>query len=85
MRAKCHIVVLGNLDTHNWNKSDCFAPVMIQLEFRVMIALVVQMKVKPKQGDFTLEFCQSTLHLGEQYMYISPRKCPIILTKRTYY
>ena len=30
IRAKYRIVVLGNLDTHNWNKSDCFAPVMSQ-------------------------------------------------------
>ena len=56
--AKYHIVVLGNIDTNNWNKSNFFAPVMSQLEFRLMIALVVQMQVKSKQGDFTQESCQ---------------------------
>ena len=56
--AKYHIVVLGNIDTNNWNKSNFFAPVMSQLEFRLMIVLVVQMQVKSKQGDFTQESCQ---------------------------
>ena len=31
-RCKYRIVVLGNLDTHNWEKSDCFAPVLSQTD-----------------------------------------------------
>ena len=31
-RCKYRIVALGNLDQHNWTKSDCFAPVLSQLE-----------------------------------------------------
>ena len=30
-RAKYRIVVLGNLDPHNWKNSDCFAPVLSAL------------------------------------------------------
>ena len=31
-RAKYCIVALGNLDSHQWTKQDCFAPIMFQLE-----------------------------------------------------
>ena len=44
-RAECRIMVLGNLDKHNWTKHDCFAPVMSQLEFRLLISLIVQFKL----------------------------------------
>jgi len=37
--AKYRIVVLGNLDPHNWSFSDCFAPVLSPLELRLMISL----------------------------------------------
>ena len=64
---------------------------MSQLEFRLMIALADQRKVKPKQGDFTQAFCQSTLPKGEQYICSPPYKCPItpsktyLLLKKTLY
>lgn len=56
-----------------------------------MIALADQRKVKPKQGDFTQAFCQSTLPKGEQYICSPPYKCPItpsktyLLLKKTLY
>ena len=31
-RCKYQIVVLGNLDNHDWSKTDCFAPVLSQPE-----------------------------------------------------
>eukprot|EP00957_Ditylum_brightwellii_P125124 9538337-Ditylum_brightwellii.AAC.1 len=31
-RAKYHICVLGNMDPNPWSKTECFAPVMTQLE-----------------------------------------------------
>ena len=91
MRARYQIVVLGNLDTRYWNKFDCFAPVMSQLEFTLMISLAVQMKVKSKQGDFTQEFCRSTLPIGERCVCSPPYKYTItppktyLLSKKTSY
>eukprot|EP00957_Ditylum_brightwellii_P069027 5239900-Ditylum_brightwellii.AAC.1 len=60
-QAKYRIVVLGNMDPNNWTKNDCFAPVMSQLEFRLLIATAVQMKRTIKGGDFKQAFCQSFL------------------------
>ena len=39
VRCKYRIVVLGNLDTHNWSKEDCFAPVLSQLEHRALLGI----------------------------------------------
>ena len=47
-RAKYRIVVLGNLDKHNQTKNDCFASVTSQLEFKLLIALSVHLKLEPK-------------------------------------
>ena len=32
-RAKYYIVVLGNLDPHHWTNINCFAPVLLALDF----------------------------------------------------
>ena len=85
-------MVLGNLDKHNWTKHDCFAPVMSQLEFRLLISLIVQFKLEPRQGDFTQAFCQSTLPTPEAYVCSPlPHNCSItrknihlLLQKRFY-
>ena len=58
VRAKYRIVVLGNLDPHDWSKSECFAPVMSQMELNLMMSLAYQLKTEPKQGDFIQAFCQ---------------------------
>ena len=42
--AKYRIVVLGNLDPHNWSKSDCFAPVLSQAELRLLTTLATKTK-----------------------------------------
>ena len=47
-RAKYRIVVLGNLNKHNLTKNDCFASVTSQLEFKLLIALSVHLKLEPK-------------------------------------
>jgi hypothetical protein len=39
--AKYRIVVLGNLDYHNWSKESIAAPVMSQLELRILTSLAV--------------------------------------------
>ena len=41
-RAKYRLVALGNLDPHDWNKQDCFAPVMSLMELRLMTAIAVK-------------------------------------------
>lgn len=64
---------------------------MSQLEFTLMISLAVQMKVKSKQGDFTQEFCRSTLPIGERCVCSPPYKYTItppktyLLSKKTSY
>ena len=41
--CKYRIVALGNLNTHNWSKQDCFAPVLSQLEHRTLLALATRL------------------------------------------
>jgi hypothetical protein len=43
-RAKYHLVVLGNLDYHTWSKEDTAAPVLSQLELRLLTSLAVYNK-----------------------------------------
>ena len=43
-RVKYRIVVMGNLDPHSWSKNECFAPVMSQMEFRLLVAVATQLK-----------------------------------------
>jgi hypothetical protein len=40
-RAKFRIVVLGNLDYHQWSKENTYAPVLSQLELRLLTSLAV--------------------------------------------
>ena len=44
-RAKYRIVALGNLDPHDWKKSDVYAPVLSLLELRFLTALAVKHKI----------------------------------------
>jgi hypothetical protein len=77
VRAKYRIVALGNLDPHSWSKSDCFAPVLSQLELRFLVALATQQKCIPRTGDITQAFCQSYLPKGEHYVCNPPIGCPL--------
>ena len=77
VRAKYRIVALGNLDTHNWEKQDCFAPVLSQMELRFLVALSVKLNRIPKTGDIKQAFCQSTLPASENYICKPPPGCPI--------
>ena len=43
-RAKYCIVVLSNLDPHNWSSSDCFAPVISPIELKLLVAIATQFK-----------------------------------------
>ena len=90
-RAKYRIVVLGNLDPHDWNNNDCFAPVLSSLELRLLIAISVQLKVIPKSGDVSQAFVQSVLPDNEKYVLRPPNGCPLtppktyLLLKKTLY
>ena len=74
-RAKYHIVVLDNLNPNNWSKQDCFAPVLSQLELRLLISIAVKKKSIPKIRDITQAFCQSYLPNNKHYICIPPPGC----------
>ena len=91
VRAKYRIVVLGNLESTDWNNEDCFAPVLSPLELRLLTSLATQMKCIMKTGDVSQAFCQSTLPKSEKYVIRPPQGCPItpdhtyLLLKKTLY
>eukprot|EP00957_Ditylum_brightwellii_P056888 4312507-Ditylum_brightwellii.AAC.1 len=43
-RAKYRIAALGNLDPYSWTKEECYAPVMSQLELRLLVSQCVNDK-----------------------------------------
>ena len=45
-RAKYRIVALGNMDPHNWDKADCYAPVLSQAELHLLTAIATHSKRK---------------------------------------
>ena len=76
-RAKYRIVALGNLDPHDWTKPECFAPVMSQLELRLITAIAVKHKRTLKSGDFKQAFVQALLPPEETYVLRPPPGCPL--------
>ncbi len=75
-RAKYRIVVLGNLDYHNWSRADTNAPVMSQLELRVLTSLAIANKRVLKNCDIKQAFVQSSLPQDEVYLVKPPIGCP---------
>ncbi|MFN9978389.1 MAG: reverse transcriptase domain-containing protein, partial [bacterium] len=75
-RAKYRIVMLGNLDYHHWSKESTAAPVMSQLELRILTSLAVSHKCTLKNCDVKQAFVQSSLPLGEDYYIKPPVGCP---------
>lgn len=67
-RAKYCIIVLGNLDYHNWSKEATAAPVMSQLELMVLTSLAVYHKRFLKNCDIKQAFVQLTLPDDEIYV-----------------
>lgn len=57
-RAKYCIVALGNLETHKWSKSECYAPVLSLMELRLMANLTVKHKRVLKNADVKQAFVQ---------------------------
>ena len=70
-RAKYRLVVLGNLDYHTWSKEATTAPVMSQLELRLLTSLAVFHRRVLKNCDVKQAFIQSKLPDGEEY-YLRP-------------
>ena len=75
-RAKYRIVVLGNLDHNDWTKSDTYAPVLNQIETRLLTALAIRAKRVFKSGDVKQAFVQATLSENEDYILHPPPGCP---------
>jgi len=75
-RAKYRIVVLGNHGCHQWSKESTAAPVMSQLELRLLTSLVVFHKHTLKNCDVKQVFVQSTLPPDEEYFVKPPVGCP---------
>jgi hypothetical protein len=75
-RAKYRIVVLGNLDYHQWSKESTAAPVMSQLELRLLTSLAVFHKHSLKNCDIKQAFVQSSLPPDEEYFVRPPIGCP---------
>ncbi len=75
-RAKYRIVVLGNLDYHNWSKESTAAPVMTQLELRLLTSMAVYHKRTLKNCDVKQAFVQSSLPPNEDYFVRPPVGCP---------
>jgi len=75
-RAKYRLVVLGNLDYHTWSKEDTAAPVMSQLELRLLTSIAVFHKRVLKNCDVKQAFIQSSLPPDEEYFLRPPPGCP---------
>jgi hypothetical protein len=74
--AKYRIVVLGNLDYHNWSKESTAASVMSQLELCILTSLAVYHKRVLKNCDIKQAFVQSSLPKDEVYFLKPPNGCP---------
>jgi hypothetical protein len=75
-RAKYGLVVLGNMDYHVWSKEGTAAPVMSQLELRLLTSLAVYNKRVLKNCDVKQAFIQSSLPPDEEYFLRPPAGCP---------
>jgi len=75
-RAKYRLVVLGNFDQHTWSKEDTAAPVLSQMELRLLTSLAVFHKRVLKNCDVKQAFIQSSLPSNEDYFLRPPPGCP---------
>ena len=90
-RAKYRLCVLGNLDHHDWEANETFAPVLSHMELRLLISEAAKCNCVPKTADFKQAFCQSILPALEKYVITPPYGCPLtppntyLLLKKTLY
>ena len=76
IRAKYIIVSMGNMDPHNWTKSQCYSPVLSIPETRLIISISVNFNVIPKSVDGIQAFFQTTLPSNERDITRQPVGCP---------
>ncbi len=69
--AKSRIVVLGNRESRDCSKSDCFAPVLWFDSLRFLVSLSTQHRWPLTQGDCKNAFCQGIL-LPEETTIVRP-------------
>jgi len=74
-RAKYRIVVLGNHDYHTWSKEATAAPVMSQLELRLLTSLAIHHRRYLKNCDVKQAFVQTSLPEDEHYFIKPPVGC----------
>jgi hypothetical protein len=74
--AKYRIVVLGNHDFHTWSKESTAAPVMSQLELRLLTAFAISQCHVLRNCDIKQAFVQSSLPEDEHYFIRPPKGCP---------
>jgi hypothetical protein len=74
-RAKYRLVVLGNHNYHTWSKDEIAAPVLSQLELRLLTSLAVFHKRVLKNCDVKQAFIQSKLPESEEYFLHPPPGC----------
>jgi hypothetical protein len=75
-RAKYRLVVLGNLDYHTWSWESTAAPVLSQLELRLLTSLAVHHHCVLKNCDVKQAVVQSKLPENEVYFLKPPPGCP---------
>jgi hypothetical protein len=74
--AKYRLVVLGNLDYHTWSQESTAAPVLSQLELRLLTSLAVHHRCVLKNCGVKQAFVQSKLPENEVYFLKPPPSCP---------
>ena len=90
-QAKYRICVLSNLDHHDWDSNETFAPVLSHMELRLLISEAAKSGCIPKTANFKQAFCQSILPAQEKYVITPPHGCPLtppntyLLLKKTLY
>jgi hypothetical protein len=74
--AKSCIVMLGNRESRDWSKSDCFAPVLWFDSLCFLVSLSTQHHWPLKQGDCKNAFCQGIYPPEETTIVQPPSKDP---------
>jgi hypothetical protein len=74
-RVKYRIAVLGNHDYHTWSREATAAPVMSQLELRLLTSLAISNHRVLKNCDVKQAFVQSSLPEDEIYFVRPPHGC----------
>ena len=77
VRAKSRIVALGNHEDRIWEKSEVYAPVLVDTTARFMTSLAVEHGRIEKQGDAKNAFCNGILPKDETVIVSPPPGCPL--------